>query len=217
MRKVLLSLLALLAAGPVGADIFGRYSLPGDNTLDIYYRDDGNIRVNLEGQGYTLFSSGGMFLVMQQGGMQIAVDLRQMGSIVSGWRDQAIGKGTDSSKLVPKIKATGRQVVVAGYEGQVHEVVVDQNRTELVLTKNADVGKVTDALVTAAYRIGEVMGPEDSKALGAAITQLEETGYTGLLKQSDGVILEFIKTVDRPESFYRLPPNTPLLQMPMTQ
>lgn len=215
MKTALLTLVALLAAGPLQADLLGRYSLPGNNSLEIYYQDDRNIRVNLARQGYLLFSGEQMYMVMQQGGMQMAMDVRQMGNMVSGMRDQAVGKNKDATELVPKIENTGRNETVAGYSGQVHKVTLGENRSEVVLTKDPDVTRITDAFITAMTRVGSVMSPQDRKAAEAAISQLEDTGYGGLLKQSDGVVLKSIETVDRPDSFYRLPPNTPLIQMPM--
>lgn len=215
MKTAFLSLALLLLAAPVQADLLGRYSLPGNNNLEIYYQDERSIRVNLASQGYMLFSGEQMYMVMQQGGMQIAMDVRQMGDMVAGMRDQAVGKGVDPSTLVPQIENTGREETVAGYQGLVHQVTVGQNRTEMVLTKDADVAKITDAFITAMTRVGSVMRPEDRKAATAAIDQLKATGFTGLLRQSDGVQLQSIETTDRPDSFYRLPPNTPLIQMPM--
>jgi hypothetical protein len=215
MKTALLSLAALLLAGPVQADLLGRYSLPGNNTLEIYYQDDRNIRVNLTQHGYMLFSGDQMFMVMQKGGMQMAMDLEQMGNMVSSMGDQALGPDRKAAELVPRIEDTGRHETVAGYSGRVHQVTVGQNRTEVVLTKDPEVAKITSAFTTAMGRVGDVMSPEDRQAAAAAIEQLESTGYGGLLKQSDGVQLQSIEEVDRPDSFYRLPPNTPVFQMPM--
>lgn len=216
MKTALLALAALVLAAPAHADLLGRYSLPGNNALVIYYQDEHNIRVDLKNQGYMLFTGNGMYMVMEQGGMRMAMDLQEMGDMVSGMRDRAIGKGRDPSELVPQIEATGRQVEVAGYQGQVHKVTVGQNRTEMVLTKDPQVVKITDAFLTAMNRLGHVMRPEDRKATAAAIAELEGTGYTGLLKQSDGVTLKTIEEVDKPDSFYQLPAGVPLIRMPMT-
>lgn len=215
MKTILLALALLLLTGPVQADLFGRYRLPDNHNLEIYYQDDRNIRVNLSQQGYMLFSGDQMYLVMQQGGIQMAMDVRKMGTMVSGLRDQAVGKNRDPAELIPKIKDSGRRETVAGYSGQVHQVTLGENRSEMVLTKDPDVTRITRAFIRAMTRVGSILSPEDRKAAAAAVDQLESTGYGGLLKQSDGVVLQTIETVDRPDSFYRLPPNTPLIQLPM--
>lgn len=215
MKSALLAIAVLLLAGPAQADLLGRYSLPGNNSLEIFYQDDRNIRVNLAQHGYMLFHDEEMYMVMQKGGMQMAMDLEQMGSLVSSMRGQVLGADQKASELVPEIEETERRETVAGYEGQVHQVTVGANRTEVVLTKNPEVAKITEAFTTALSRVGEILESEDRQALAAALVQLEQTGYNGLLKQSNGVQLQAIEEVERPDSFYRLPPNTPVIQMPM--
>lgn len=217
MKIAMLSLFALVLAGPAQADLLGRYSLPGNGSLEIYYQDENNVRVGLPNQGYMLFTGDQMYMVMEQGGMRMAMDLKEMGGMVSGMRDQAIGKGTDPTQLVPQIEDSGRQETVAGYSGQVHKVTVGPTQTEMVLTKDPEVAKVTNAFLIAMNRLGDMLRPEDRRATAAAIEQLESTGYTGLLKQSDGVKLQGIEKVDRPDSFYQLPAGIPLIRVPMTQ
>ncbi|MAM00431.1 hypothetical protein [Hydrocarboniclastica marina] len=215
MYKTLLTLVLIFTTATAYADLAGRYRLPGNNTLEVYYKDDKTLRADIAPHGYLLLNGDQMFMVMEKAGMRMAMDLEQMGSMVSTLRNQALAPDQKAADLVPEIQDTGRQETVAGYEGQVHQVKVGNNRSEVVLTKDPQVTKITKGFITAAVRLGQVLSAEDREAAAAAIEQLEQSGYGGLLKQAGGVQLEAIRTQDRPDSFYRLPPNTPLVQLPM--
>lgn len=215
MYRTLLIFVLVLTSAAVNADLAGRYRLPGNSALEVYYKDENTLRADIAPHGYLLLNGDQMYMVMEKAGMRMAMDLEQMGAMVSGLRNQALAPDQKVADLVPEIKDTGRRETVAGFEGQVHRVKVGNNQTEVVLTKDPEVVKITRGFITAATRLGQVLSNEDRAAAAAAIEQLQNSGYGGLLKQSGGVQLEAIRQQEKPDSFYRLPPNTPLVQLPM--
>ncbi|TVP51904.1 MAG: hypothetical protein EA349_16720 [Halomonadaceae bacterium] len=208
---VLPLLLLLLLASTAQAELKGTFSVPGQATMTIHYKDNDHIRLDTPSQGFMLISPEGMYTVLSQGGMRIAFDMSGMGDMLKQFDTKALDDFADGEP--PTITATDRKETVAGFTGRVHTVTMGDLTSEVVLTDDEDVVALTEGFLAAITRLGQSISPHSGLDIEAMLHIIRDTGYPGILKQDQGVVLRSLETVEMGDAFYKLPENIQVMNM----
>lgn len=175
-------------------------------TLDLYYLDDNHLRANYADKQQLVLKGSESWLLHQQNGQWLAVDANQAGALLKAARGEEIKTPTGEVSL----RDTGRKEIVAGYTGQVFELSVGDNKSELVLTDNPDVLALTNGWRTLALKLSSSLGAEQSAQLQQALAKIPQKGVGGLLRQGKDLTLVAVekRTGTNDVDF---PPNTQVL------
>lgn len=178
--------LALTGAMSTHAELQGTYELhQGKKKLDLYYRDDNHLRANLADQQQLVLKGSGSWLLQHQGEQWLAVDADQAAALL-----QATHGNELKQQIGPvQLRDTGRKETVAGYAGNVFELSVGANTSEIVLTDNPDVLALTNGWRMLALKLARSLGPEQSAQLQQALTKIPQRGMGGLLRQGNDLTL----------------------------
>lgn len=180
--------------------------------LDLYYLDDSHLRANYADRQQLVLKGNESWLLHQQNGQWLAVDANQAGALLKAARGEEMKLQTGDVQL----RDTGRKETVAGYRGQVFELIVGDNKTDIVLTDNPDVVALTNGWRTLALTLSSSLGPEQSAQLQQALAKIPRNGVGGLLRQGSDFTL--VSVEKRPGARdHDFPPNTqviPKLKIP---
>jgi len=214
IRKLLaLSLLALPLLAR--ADLVGNYQLGPKQNVTIYYQDAKHVRLETPGQGYMLLTGGKMYTVVRRNGQTMVMDLEKMGEMLQKYRNQQHQNPPKEKKPGKiSISKTDQTETVAGYQGVVHRVTVDGKTMRMVLTNNSDVIKLTHGFMETMLKMGQTLTHKSGASSEKVLKQIEKTGYGGLLKQQHGFELKSLKKEDKPDSFYALPKDAKMVEIP---
>ncbi len=197
------------------ADLVGNYQLGPKQNVTIYYQDAKHVRLETPGQGYMLLTNGKMYTVVKRNGQNMVMDLEKMGEILQKYRNQQHQKPAKEKKPGKiSISKTDQTETVAGYRGVVHRVTVDGKTMRMVLTNNRDVVKLTHGFMETMLKMGQTLTHQSNVSSEKVLQRIEKTGYGGLLKQQQGFELKSLKKEDKPDSFYALPKDAKMVQMP---
>lgn len=173
----------------------------GGTDINISWSGDGKLRMETgNSPGYFIVRDGKAYMVMQQGGRTLVMDLASMMKMAAG---QAGGMPSgDTFGRVESIEATGATETVAGIEGRVYQVTwtdADGKRRtgEVVLTDNPLVAEMTDAYLSAVQAM--------SGAETGAYQQALPEGERGLLRSGDDFRLESISGATPSAGTFELP------------
>jgi len=209
MVRTILTVMLLTISIVAQADLKGVFEIPGQASMTIYYKDNDNIRLETPEQGFILVSGDKVYTVIQQGNQRIAVDMAQMGEMMRGMQPQM----DEEDIPEPDIRITDRTETIAGYQGRVHEVTLEGETTEIVLTDDEDVVQLTRGFLTAISRMGQSVSPDTDLDTEAMLRQIGDTGYPGILKQDAGLVLKSLESTSQPDDFYRLPEDVQIMDM----
>lgn len=210
MKRLLITLILLSIAATAQADLRGVFEMPGQATMTVYYKDDNNIRIETEDEGFVLVTEDSVYTVISQHGRQIAIDMAEMGRMMEQHNQDPL---QEEDPAPTDIRRTDRTETVAGYEGRVHTVTVEGETLEIVLSDDDEVIELTRGFLTAINRMGQSVSPEADMDLEDMLEQIRDTGYPGILKQDNGMVLQSLRNVDQPASFYRLPDGVDVMDM----
>jgi len=182
----LFACLALTGAMSVHAELQGTYELhQGRKKLELYYRDDNHLRANLADKQQFVLKGSASWLLHHQGEQWLAVDADQAAALL-----QATHGNELKQQIGPvQLRDTGRKETVAGYAGNVFELSVGNNISEIVLTDNPDVLALTNGWRTLALKLARGLGPEQSAQLQQALSKIPQRGLGGLLRQGNDLML----------------------------
>lgn len=201
------SLIALMFAMTAHAELKATYHLhQTKQTLDLYYLDDNHLRANYADKQQLVLKGSESWLLHQQNGQWLAVDADQAGALLKAARGDEIKTPAGTVQL----RDTGRKEIVAGYTGQVFELSVGDNKSEIVLTDNPDVLALTNGWRTLALKLSGSLGAEQSAQLQQALAKIPAQGVGGLLRQGNDLILVAVeKRADARDAGF--PANTQVL------
>lgn len=188
VRKLIFAAAALLAV-PAWADITAVYAMAGGDPLRVEYRDAGNFRIGTDGQNYQLMLDGRLYAVAE--GQVIDVDKisRQIRAVgADTFLAGLLGEATSDVPTDVSVRPLGRQETVAGYQGEVYEALArtsnGQQRAELVVTDNADLKVVQEALMKVAKDAVAAIGAKSSP-YAKPLEQVEQQRLGGLLRYGE--------------------------------
>lgn len=194
-------LLVPLAALAGGNAALRANSGGGGTDINISWSGDGELRMETgNSPGYFIVRGGKAYMVMQQGGRTLVMDLASMMKMAAG---QAGGMPSgDTFGRVESIEATGASETVAGIEGRVYQVTwtdSDGKRRsgEVVLTDDPLVAEMTDAYLGAV----QAMSGAETDAYRGSLPE----GERGLLRSGDDFRLESISGDAPPSGHFELP------------
>lgn len=206
-------LMTLTFTLPAYAELKATYHLhQTKQTLDLYYLDDNHLRANYADQQQLVLKGSESWLLHKQNGQWLAVDANQAAALLKAARGEEIKTPTGAVQL----RDTGRKETVAGYKGQVFELTVGDDKSEIVLTDNPEVLALTNGWRTLALKLSSSLGAEQSAQLQQALAKIPRNGVGGLLRQGNDLTLVAVeKRVDARDVDF--PANTqvlPKLQIP---
>ena len=176
----------LLLSSVARAELKATYHLhQTKQILDLYYLDDNHLRANYADKQQLVLKGSESWLLHQQNGQWLAVDANQAGALLKAARGDEIKKSIGPVQL----RDTGRKEIVAGYSGQVFELSVGDNKSEIVLTDNPDVLALTNGWRTLALKLSSSLGAEQAAQLQQALAKIPQKGMGGLLRQGSDLTL----------------------------
>lgn len=192
VRKLIFAAAALLAV-PAWADITAVYAMSGGDPLRVEYRDPANFRIGTDAQNYQLMLDGRLYAIAE--GRVIDVDKvsRQIRAVgADTFLAGLLGDATSDVPTDVSVRPLGRQETVAGYKGDVYEALArtsnGEQRAELVVTDNADLKAVQDALMKVAKDAVAAIGA-DSSPYAKPLEQVEQQRLGGLLRYGEDLRL----------------------------
>ena len=205
VRILFCCLIAALSMG-AHAELKGSYRIDKNKTLDLYYLNDQNMRVNGAGQNQLVLKNSQSWLLQRQGDQWLGVDADQAAAVLKSTRSAELQKDIGPIEL----RDTGRSETVAGYKGKVFELIAGDQRYEIVLTDNPDVLALTNGWRKLALKLSQSLGAEQTAKLQTALSKIPERGMGGLLRQDQQLVLTAIDKNVKPADV-DMPPNTQLL------
>ncbi|MDX1588432.1 MAG: hypothetical protein R3296_05790 [Oleiphilaceae bacterium] len=210
MRRLTFALLfALSMAASAQAELKGTFSIPGQDAMTIFFKDENHIRLDSPEQGFLLVSGDKVYTVVNQGGMRVAIDMARMGQMIKEFQEQAPKQNDKMPE--PTITATDRRETVAGYEGVVHRITIEGATSEVVLTDDKDVVALTRGFLNAINRLGQSVSPDMDLDISDMLNTIDATGYPGILRQEQGFELKSVEPVNKGADFYRLPDDVQVM------
>lgn len=196
-----------VAVSGAQAELKGTYELhQAKRTLDLFYLDDNHLRANFADKQQLVLKGSQSWLLHRQGEQWLAVDADQAAAVLKATRGEQLKQPVGDVQL----RDTGRKEVVAGYSGNVFELSVGDNKSEIVLTDNADVLALTNGWRTLAIKLSNSLGAEQSAQLQQALAKIPQRGMGGLLRQgSDLTLVAIDKHVEARD--VEFPANTQVL------
>ena len=204
-----------LPAAGADADLVGTYESGGGrdkHTMTIYYRDDQNLRIEMQEGAYMLVTGPNVYMVQNRGGRTSATDMDQMGAMMQK-------SGIGGAQAAPAdhgdvtFNKTGRTETVAGYKGEVFEVISNGEKIEYVGSNDKDIVALNRAFLVMGKRMSRSFG-RDTAGMDAAVRAAEAEGMGGMLRAGDDMRLTSVTKKDVDAGFYKLPPNTVIEAVP---
>ncbi len=215
MSRIVFTVIAfitLVAVAPAArADVIGVYAGKGagQTNMTVEYRDKDNFRIDM-GEGGALMSKGQFYMVMKQGGREMAVDMKKMAQMMS----MAGKSGKMSPPEVPTVtvKSLGRSEQVAGIDGEVYQLTSKwpSGRTvseEAVLCDDERVVQLQQAMVEMSRQMQTMMQALGRGGQNNSFENLGEYRDKGLLRYGNELRLTSLKEAAIPDSRFKVPPQ----------
>ncbi len=188
LRQLIFAAAALLAV-PAWADITAIYAMAGGDQLRVEYRDAGNFRVGTDAEHYQLMVGGRLYAVAQGQVIDVEKVSRQIRAVgADTFLAGLLGDATSDVPTDVSVRPLGRQETVAGYKGEVYEALArtsnGEQRAELVVTDNAELKAVQDALMKVAKDAVAAIGAKSSP-YAKPLEQVEQQRLGGLLRYGE--------------------------------
>lgn len=208
VRKLIFAAAALLAA-PAWADITAVYAMAGSDPLRVEYRDAANFRVGTDADNYQLMLDGRLYAVAQGQVFDVDKMSRQIRAVgADTFLAGLLGDATSDVPTDLTVRPLGRQETVAGYRGEVYEALArtsnGEQRAELVVTDNADLKAVQDALLKVAKDAVAAVGATSSP-YAKPLEQVKQLRLGGLLRYGEELRLVSLDRTPIPAGRIELP------------
>jgi len=209
MQRLTIMLVALFAPALALGGVSGTYAVSGGQSLELSYRDNTHMRMDITDGQFVLVNGDDTFMVRRQGGQWLAMDLSAMGRMM-----QRMGRGGGESESGTGASAfsyqdTGRTETVAGYEGSVHAVTGPQGeKTEVVLSDHEDIIQLSHGWVRLSGKLAEQLGMMTDSIQKKMLSPEEIDRRGGILRIGDELRLQSVSTEDRGQAHYELPEGT---------
>lgn len=200
MKRMLAVSLTLLLSTSALADITATYKVRNGGDMQISYRDDQHVRLNVPGGGYALLTGEKVYMVSQEKGQWIATDLEQMKAMMANMPMGSANNAGEKSDADFSFVDTGKQESIAGYTGTVYEIKDRTNGKtyEAVLSDHKDIATLYRGMLQVARQMVSNMG------VGKGMPELP-AGRGGLLRQDNQFVLTGVDKADKGEDYYQLP------------
>lgn len=189
MKRLAVLVMTVVMAASAVAEIKGTYRTGDGRQMELFYRSPQQIRVTLGDDSQLVVKNGKTWMLTRQGGQWMALDAAQMGKVMAAVGKPAAVPNLEASEV--SLRPLDRKETVAGYEGEVWELVDGNERHEVVLTNHADIRTLTDGWRQIATKLAQQFGVEDVAKIEQALEALPNQ-QTGLLRQGDNLVLTSI-------------------------
>lgn len=198
--KRILALSLVLFSFPAMADITASYQVNGKQNMQVSYKDDNHLRLNMGAESYALYVEGKVYMVTKAGGSWMATDLAQLKQMMSNMPFGQKSQPAPASEKDYKMVKTGRTETVAGYEGNVYEFTDLRNneKYEAVLSEHDDIASLYKGLMKISREIA------NSAGMGSQIPEMPAV-KGGLLRQGKNLRLTSVDKADKGLAYYQLP------------
>ncbi len=208
MKRVIISTLLMLASLPVLADITASYKIREGGTMQISYRDDQHVRMDVPGGGYALLSGDKMYMVNKEAGQWVATDMDQMKGMMANMPFSGGARDKEKSERDFSFVDTGKKETVAGYTGKLFEITDKTNGKtyQAVLSDHDDIVALYRGLLRVSQKIVNSMG------MGKGMPDLPAS-RGGLLRKDQDILLTSLDKSDKGSSYYKLPAGVKIRDM----
>ena len=214
MRYVITVVLALLPLS-LWAEVTGVYEIANGKTMELSYKDSEHIRMSMPGGQFMLVNGDKTYMVRQQNGQWVAMDLAAMGKMMQQMRQQggkksAPGKQGSSDA---EFRDTGRTETIAGYEGSVYEVTANGETNEIVLSDHEDIVALSRGWVQFTGNMSKQMGAMNEQMQDDLLSKSDIDERGGILRVGNDMRVKSVSTDNKGADFYELPQGTRVQDM----
>ena len=224
MFKRLLSGLALtvLVAAQASADSASQWRLSSGQTLSLSYRDTQNVLLSMAQTSQVLVTGNDSYLITRQGGSAVAMNMNDMGEALNAFSRLMLPGAQHMARFegaTVKFNKTGRQEIVAGYRGEVYQMVIQTRagveQHELVVSDHPDAVAVQAIFLALGQRAAKVM-PSNAlfETMNYFSRQAQQAGLGGVLRYGRDMVLEKLEKQRLPDATFRLPDGVTLVRLP---
>ncbi len=215
MRYVMTVVLALLPLS-LWAEVSGVYEIEGGQTMELSYKDGDHMRMSMPGGQFMLVNGDKTYMVRQQNGQWVAMDMAAMGQMMQQMRQQS---GQQSPAQVEQgsgdvqFRDTGRTETIAGYEGSVYEVTSNDETQEVVLSDHEDIIALSQAWMEFAGKMTQQMGAMNEQMEENLLSESDISNHGGMLRLSDDMRVKSVSNDSKGSDYYELPAGTKVQDM----
>ena len=209
MKRTIAALTVMLLPLAAQADITAHYSTgQKGHDMSISVQDDTHVRLDIGPDSYALLSADIVYMLHKEKGQWYATDLAELKQYMAG---MPMGKHVDRARKTAddfKFVDTGRTEKVAGYSGNVYQVIdlTTNKKYDVVLSKAEDIARVYRGLLEISRQMVSNMG------MGKSMPELPDT-RGGLLRQGNQFVLTGVDKADKGDSYYALPKGVQMRKM----
>ena len=156
------------------------------------------------------------YMVRQQNGQWVAMDMAAMGQMMQQMRQQS---GQQSPAQVEQgsgdvqFRDTGRTETIAGYEGSVYEVTSNDETQEVVLSDHEDIIALSQAWMEFAGKMTQQMGALNEQMEENLLSESDISNHGGMLRLSDDMRVKSVSNDSKGSDYYELPAGTKVQDM----
>lgn len=210
VKRAFVGVLAMTLTAPLLADTLMTLDRNGAGTLPVEYRDADNLRIGSEDRSsWYLTSEGADFVIMKSpnGKKRFAMNMDEF----LAREDAPAPVEADLDTL--SATRTGRQEIVNGVAGHVYLVDGGHRSWELVLTDDATIATVTEAVYGAEIRMAQMSGQGVSaQPLVSELALARSLGVPGILRGQLYTLADMRDGGAQPDDHYQLASDTLIIK-----
>ncbi len=214
MRLIITMILVVMPLA-VLAEVSAMYELADGRTMELNYKDDNHIRMDMPASNqFMLLNGDDTYMVRKQKGQWLAIDLASMAKMMQQMGNQSGGSAEADSSGDVEFSDTGRTETIAGYEGQVYEVTDSEGNTrEMVLSDHDNIIELSRAWVEFSGSMMEKMGAGNEQMQQDMLSKSDLAEYGGPLRVDDDMRLKSVSTDSKGSAYYELPEDAKVQDM----
>ncbi|MGM0632191.1 MAG: hypothetical protein ACQETO_03355 [Pseudomonadota bacterium] len=204
--KAIAGFFLLMSPALVAADVTAVFDLDGES-VTIEYRDDQNVRMRAPGDSYLMRQNDEVYVISRQGEDWQVLALSDFAAMMGGMANSGQESATETEESYD-FRDTGRTEVVAGIEGNVHEVIEtdgwgdEEVAAEVVLTDHEGAVQAHRGMISIISAMGAMAGEQ-------GLGDLMDTAYGGenraVLRSNDDWRLVSLDEGRIPDNHFVLP------------
>ncbi len=214
MRYVMTMLLAFLPLS-LWAEVTGVYEIADGQTMELSYKDGDHMRMSMPGGQFMLVDGDKTYMVRQQNGQWVAMDMAAMGQMMQQMRQQSGQQSPQAQQgsSDAEFRDAGRTETIAGYEGTVYEVTANGETNEIVLSDHEDIVSLSRGWVQFTGNMTKQMGAMNEQMQEDLISKSDIDKRGGILRVGDDMRVKSISTDSKGSDYYELPEGTKVQDM----